>query len=238
MSKQLCRGRYQASHVPGSILVVATGWHPTSGYKVWFQPDRAPFHVALYHEAPQVGLDVLTAFTGATTFHDPTNAIQIIWVRDAGGVHAVKVEPAFDFQACGGIADIEDGGAPFPLGGRGGDPPFPKVEELAEQRRAITPGQCGAWYAWINKMPAAPHLLYVIGTCVFPTSGYRVELRRAVPQGINPKILILEKIVTPPSGVVLEVITTVHVRFEEFPPVEYDHVEIRPGPTIPVHFVQ
>jgi len=248
MTKQLCRGNYRASHIPGTILVVATGWHPTAGYKVWFEPDRAPFHVALYHEAPQVGADVLTAFTVATTIADPTNAIQVIWVRDAAGVHAVKVEPVFDVAGCGG-ASAQDGGAPFPLQiqdidrpfpfrAAGGDGPFPKHEKLAEERRAIKPGHCGGWYAWIDKMPGAPEKLFVIGTCVFPTTGWTVELRRASPQGINPKILLLDKIVTPPTGIVLEVITTVHVRYEEFPPTGYEQVTIIPGPTIPVHIIQ
>ena len=96
MTKQLCRGKYQASHVPGTILIVATGWHSTGGYSVWFEPERAPFHVALYHEAPNIGTDVLIAFTVATTISDPTNSIQVVWVHDAAGNHAVKVEPAFD----------------------------------------------------------------------------------------------------------------------------------------------
>jgi hypothetical protein len=205
---------------------------------VWFQPDRAPYHVALYHEAPEVGADVITAFTVATTIADPTNSIQVIWVRDAGGVHAVKVEPAFDFVGCGGELTAEDGGAPFPLGAKGGDGPFPKAEQLAAERSAIKPGHCGAWYAWINKMPGAPHRLYVIGTCVFPTTGWSVYLKRAIPQGINPNILILDKIVKPPTGIVIDVITTVHVRYEEVASVDFKEVEIRPGPTIPVHIIQ
>jgi len=249
MAIQLCRGKYHASHIPGTILVVATGWHPTSGYQVWFEPDRAPFHLALYHEAPEIGADVLTAFTVATTISDPTNTIQLIWVRDAGGVHAVKVEPAFDVVACGGDMPfplaggdmpipLVGGGMPFPLGGRGGDPPFPTAEAYGKERAAIKPGHCGAWYAWINKMPGSPHRLFVIGTCVFPTTGWTVKLKRAVPQGTNPAILILDKIVKPPTGIVLPVITTVNVRYEEMAHVDFKEVEIRPGPTIPVHIVQ
>src|ERR1043165_2635814 len=234
MAKQLCRGRYHASHVPGAILITATGWHPTSGYEVWFEPERAPYHVALYHQAPQIGADVLTAFNVATTISDPTNAVQLVWVHDAAGVHAVKVEPAFDFAACA----AEGGDSPFPLKSAGGDGPFPTVEKFESELAAIKPGQCGGWYAWINKMPGSVHQLYVIGTCVFPTSGWRAHLERAVPQGINPKILILRRIVTPPTGIVLPVITRVPVRYEELPPVDYDQVEIQPGPTIPVHIVQ
>jgi hypothetical protein len=223
--------------VPGAILVVATGWHSTGGYDVWLEPERSPYHVALYHHAPEIGSDVLTAFTVATTISDSTNAVAVVWVHDAGGVHAVKVEPAFDFTACAAAESI---GMPFPLRAEGGDGPFPTMERFNEQRATIKPGHCGAWYAWINKMPGPGTVprLFVIGTCVFPTSGWTVRLERAVPQGTNPQMLILHKIVTPPTGLVLQVITRVPVRYEEIPPTEYTEVDIQPGPTIPVHIVQ
>jgi hypothetical protein len=235
MTSQLCRGRYQASHIPGAILIVASGWHPTSGYEVWFDPERAPYHVALYHKAPEIGGDVLTAFTVGTTVSDPTNAVQIVWVHDASGVHAIKVEPAFDFVACA----AEGGDMPFPRHAKGGDGPFPTREALTAERAAIKPGQCGAWYAWIDKMPGSVHRLYVIGTCVFPTSGWKVRLERAVPQGTNPNILILRKVITRPTGIVFPTITNVPVRYEELPSTEYKQVDIQPGgPVITVHIVQ
>ena len=59
MSKMLCCGKYHASRVPGAILIVATGWHPGSGYKVWLEPKRAPYHVVLYHQAPETGSELL-----------------------------------------------------------------------------------------------------------------------------------------------------------------------------------
>jgi len=191
--------------------------------------------LAIYHQAPDFGADVLTAFTVGTTLSDPTNAIQVVWVHDAGGVHAIKVEPAFDFVACA----AEGGDMPFPRHGKGGDGPFPTLQALTAERSAIKPGQCGAWYAWIDKMPGSVHRLYVIGTCVFPTSGWKVRLERAVPQGTNPDILILRKVVTRPTGIVFPTITTVPVRYEELPPIEYKQVDIQPGGSvIPVHIVQ
>ena len=99
---------------------------------------------------------------------------------------------------------------------------------------SIAIGQCGDWAAWIDKMPGAAHRLHVSGSCVFPTSGYKVTLRRATPQGINQRILILDKDVTAATGVVLEVITTVPMKYEEPAPNDFDSVEIRPGPVIPV----
>jgi hypothetical protein len=51
-------------------------------------------------------------------------------------------------------------------------------------------------------------------------------------------LTLLVKVVTPPSGIVLQVITRVPARYEEFPPIDYEQVDIQPGPTIPVHIVQ
>jgi hypothetical protein len=77
-------------------------------------------------------------------------------------------------------------------------------------------------------MPPGPKTLYVTGKCEFPTAGYSVELRPADPQGINPKIYILEKIVHEPSGPAADVLTVVEVRYEEQTDTEYDQVQIRP----------
>ena len=63
-------------------------------------------------------------------------------------------------------------------------------------------------------------------------------MERAVAQGVNPRILILHRIVTPPSGVVLPVLTSIHVPYDELAPDGFDQVEIQPGPTIPVAIVQ
>jgi hypothetical protein len=63
-------------------------------------------------------------------------------------------------------------------------------------------------------------------------------LRRQEPQGINPKDLLLTRIVHEPSGPVAEVETTVEVRYEEETDFEYDTVTIQPdGPTVKVQEV-
>jgi hypothetical protein len=74
-----------------------------------------------------------------------------------------------------------------------------------------------------------------VGLCVFPTTGYRVELRPAEPQGINPQIYILEKIVHAPTGPVGEGVTEVPVHYVEVTGAEYSHIQIIPdGVLIPV----
>ena len=96
-------------------------------------------------------------------------------------------------------------------------------------------GACHDWTAIHDLMPGHPRTLTVTGTCTFPTAGYEVELRPAVPQGINPLDLLLGKIVTPPSGPAADVITDVEARYEEVTDVMYETVTIMPGgPTIKV----
>lgn len=100
-------------------------------------------------------------------------------------------------------------------------------------------GKCSDWYASHDHMPGKPKKLYVSGQCTFPTPGFKVELEPAVPQGINPKIYLLNKIVHPPKGPVPDVETTVEVRYEEKTDTEYDQVTILPdGVTVDVVHTQ
>ncbi len=92
--------------------------------------------------------------------------------------------------------------------------------------------ECFDWYASHDHMPPGPKTLYVRGKCKFPTGGYSVELRPANPQGINPKIYILEKIVHEPTDNVTQMETVEDVSYEEQTDTEYDQVEIHPDGTV------
>jgi hypothetical protein len=84
------------------------------------------------------------------------------------------------------------------------------------------------WYAWTNQMPGAAGSFHVSGVVHLPSPGYAAELVRAVPQGINPRELILDVKVTPRPGIWPQVITPVSLRFdEEATTVAYDGVLIR-----------
>lgn len=89
-------------------------------------------------------------------------------------------------------------------------------------------GSCSGWRAVHDFQPPRTPTLTVTGRCRFPTSGYKVRLEEAVPQGINPRILLLRKIVTPPRGIVLPVVTTVNVRFTLRTSFKYTDVTILP----------
>lgn len=124
--------------------------------------------------------------------------------------------------------------------GFGGLPPGPQQSyDALELKGTVTIsgdelGACHDWEAVHDLMPGHPAKLTVTGTCTFPTLGYTVELRRKVPQGINPLDLLLDKLVTPPSGLAGDVVTDVEVRYEEVTDVMYETVTITGGPSIDV----
>jgi hypothetical protein len=100
-------------------------------------------------------------------------------------------------------------------------------------------GECRDWSAWHDHQPPGPPVVHVRGECEFPSAGYSVELRRKEPQGINPKDLLLERVVHEPSGPVAQAITVVEARYREETDFEFDTVTILPdGPSIPVQEVQ
>ena len=95
-------------------------------------------------------------------------------------------------------------------------------------------GKCGDWSAVHDFMPPGPARLTVIGKCTFPTPGYKVQLKKKVPQGINPSILLLEKIVSGPSGPQPDVVTTIPITYEEITDQRYKEIEIPDGTKIKV----
>ena len=106
-------------------------------------------------------------------------------------------------------------------------------------KAAASAGKCSGWQAWQDFMPPGPATLHVTGKCRFPTHGYKVTLKEAVPQGINPSILLLRKIVTPPTGHVILTPQDVPAHFRKRTNTHYTAVTILPdGTTVkvkPVH---
>jgi len=98
--------------------------------------------------------------------------------------------------------------------------------------------RCQKWTAIHDFMPPGTPTLRVDGVCFTPTPGYKIKLVPAVPQGINPLILLLKKVVTPPTGIQPQVITKVPVHYEKKTKTKYTHVTILPdGTTIKVQNV-
>ena len=70
----------------------------------------------------------------------------------------------------------------------------------------------------------------MVGDVRVPTDGWQARLTRRSPQGINPKILILDVNTQQPGGEAQEASTTIPLRYEESPPQdEYGQVMIANG---------
>lgn len=94
------------------------------------------------------------------------------------------------------------------------------------------PGNC-KWKAWQDSMPPGPSTIHVVGSCRFPRHGFKVKLTKAVPQGINPAILLLKKTVTSGPGIMIPEVVEVHFKAKALH--KYTHVTIIPdGVTIKV----
>jgi hypothetical protein len=110
--------------------------------------------------------------------------------------------------------------------------------KTSKAKASTSQGKCSGWKAVLNIFPPGPGVLRVTGKCLFPTHGFKVTLKEAVPQGINPAILLLNKIVKPPTGVVIQTPEVVSVVFTKKTKTKYQKVTILPGgPTIPVQII-
>jgi hypothetical protein len=84
--------------------------------------------------------------------------------------------------------------------------------------------------AWIDRPLGAPPRLIMVGDVRVPTDGWQARLTKRSPQGINPKILILDVNAQQPEGDATLEITTIPLRYEESPPQdEYGQVMIANG---------
>ena len=86
---------------------------------------------------------------------------------------------------------------------------------------------CSNWKAWHDSEPGGEPTLHVIGECHFEDSGYSVELKPQEPQGINPTIYILQKVVHKPSHVSHHQ-QNIPVRYQEKTRAKYVEVHILP----------
>lgn len=113
------------------------------------------------------------------------------------------------------------------------------LAEAVPWTAAAADGTCHDWTAVHDRRPPGPSVLTVRGNCTFNTAGYAVELRRREPQGINPRDLLLDRIVQPPTGPVAQVVTDVEVNYSEETEFDYDTVTVSPdGPSVPVEDVR
>jgi len=83
------------------------------------------------------------------------------------------------------------------------------------------------WYAWLDTMPPNPNGFHVTGSILVPHPGVKASLKDSVPQGFNPKILLLDLIVEAIPGYWPAVMTWINVRRDEvFEGNGYDSIQI------------
>lgn len=116
----------------------------------------------------------------------------------------------------------------------------PHLQKTGQQSSAVGEKRlCGDWNAWSDRMPGKKPTLHVTGLCTFPTGGYKVSLKRAVPPGINLKILVLKLRIIKPTGVVTQQITKQQAIFTEQTNQVFTDVQIDPdNVTVPVKITQ
>ncbi len=71
------------------------------------------------------------------------------------------------------------------------------------------------WYAWNNLMPPKPDDFHVVGEVYVPNPGVVAMLLQKVPQGINPKILLLELMLRQRPGIWPRVFVWIPVRYHK-----------------------
>ena len=71
------------------------------------------------------------------------------------------------------------------------------------------------WSAWEDHQPPGPISFYVKGTIVVRATNYAARLVTKVPQGINPKILLLDLFVEKTGPIGGDAITELEARYSE-----------------------
>lgn len=86
------------------------------------------------------------------------------------------------------------------------------------------------WHAWVNLQPGSDRSLHVKGTVDVNSGGWQARLTKRSPQGFNPRILLLDLHVTPPSGPTILPMLSLDVRYDERNAGNtYDRVEVYCG---------
>lgn len=97
-SGEKCSAEYVAKIVhdlggKSKVFIVALGFHPTSGYEVFFRKepmDEYPPVFSLWHKKPEGSADVITPFSKVEII-DATTNMKEIRIRDAKGTHHVPI---------------------------------------------------------------------------------------------------------------------------------------------------
>jgi hypothetical protein len=94
---ELCVGSYYAQQIGQTVVLTATGAHPTSGFQVFLEQspiDVYPPEFGLWHKKPSgFVLQVITPFSVSAHFAASQPVSKIV-VHDANGAQTITVRPA------------------------------------------------------------------------------------------------------------------------------------------------
>lgn len=83
------------------------------------------------------------------------------------------------------------------------------------------------WHAWIDMMPPGPNHLHVVGEVYVPNPGINPILVPREPQGINPRILLLDLLLIQSPGMWPQVFVWKQARYDKIVQGnQYDRVTI------------
>ncbi len=92
---ELCEAAYFAQQVPGAVILIATGTHPTPGFKTYFEQLPItifpPQHRLMHIKPTGIVAQVLTPFVVYTSFPADDKVEEVV-IHDASGEHKIKVE--------------------------------------------------------------------------------------------------------------------------------------------------
>jgi hypothetical protein len=125
----------------------------------------------------------------------------------------------------------------------------PPVDNLAELRKSLDASSKPGGHVIVPSSVSATVFggiiekprLEVSCLAITPTPGFTAQLKKKVPQGFNPAILMLDLTLDPPPGPVIDVISSTPAQYTENPYTgRYTDVSILHGlqiVTVPVHIV-
>lgn len=87
------------------------------------------------------------------------------------------------------------------------------------------------WYAWNNLMPPKPDDFHIVGEVEVPNPGVEVLLVPKSPQGINPRILLLDLFLIQKPGIWPQIVVWKQARYDKVN-VTYDSVQVFYGSTV------
>ncbi len=265
MSKVLGKATYSAYRQDNIVHVIAEGEKPYLQTKVTI--EQLPFMIyppiyALYFETSGITIPVIVPFVIERAITNFPSSAKSISIEDATGHHSIPIDTRAsastgahalalsEAAAAGNVCVFRQLGTerlliaacdailPAIYTRVFGPASYAECQQYVATHalRPVFDVRKESFKAWIDFMPGGPPKLIVIGEVTTgPAIG--VQLIKAVPQGINPNILILDIVLTPGTGRVSTPVPQ-PVRYEESPPANtYTDVTIRSGAdsfTIPV----